>query len=148
MMVLSGGLAAQDRSQSRGSDDGWIAALLHMRQELRLSPEQITQLRRIDSETEELNRPMVASLRQIRSRVRSLGPMDQFTPEKRAQFNAYLAQGRPHIDKIHENNFAAMRKVGEVLSNWQKERMRELLNNANVNRERSSNNPPSHGRGQ
>jgi hypothetical protein len=140
--ALSGGLEAQDR-QHRNADHGPIATLLQWRGELRLSRDQVAQLRRIDEETDQANRPHLVQLRQYRAQARALGPVEELTPEKQVQFDAYMAQARPHQDRILENSWAAMREVSRVLSRAQKERMKELLRDSHYNRERSSGNPPS-----
>ncbi len=147
LLGLSSAAEAQDRQERKGPESGPIATLIHMRAELRLSDQQVTQLEQLDERTEELNKPFVARLHELRRRARALGHYSDLSPEARAQFDAYMEEGQPFLKSIHENNMAAMREVGRILSNDQKEKMRELLRNANRNRERSGSSPPAHHRG-
>ena len=148
LLGLSGGVQAQDRQESMGPDSGPIATLIHMRAQLRLSEQQVTELRQLDEQTEARNRPFVARLHELRRRARALGHYSRLSPEARAQFDAYMQEGQPLLQSIHENNMTAMREVGHILSDKQKETMRELLQNANRDRERSRSIPPSNRRGQ
>ncbi len=148
LLGLGGGVQAQDRQNSDGPDSGPIATLIHMRAQLRLSDQQVAQLRQLDRQTEERNRPFVARLHELRRKARALGHYSRLSPEARAQFDAYMEEGQPLLQSIHENNMAAMREVGRILSDEQKETMRELLRNASRNRERSGSFPPSNRPGQ
>jgi hypothetical protein len=116
---------------------GPVHTLLRFQTELRLTATQVTQLQRIDQETDELNRPLVSGLREIRGRVRALGPMDSLTPEQQATFDSYMAEARPLMKGIEQNNCAAMQQVGNTLTEAQKERLSVILRGTNRNRERS-----------
>jgi hypothetical protein len=150
LVGAAGILEAQNRSSgSRQTEAGPIHTLLEMRSELRLRPEQMAELQRIDAETEQLNQPHVASLRDIRDKVRKLGPPDNLSPDGQTLFESYMLEARPLWERIRANNWEAMRRVGRVLSRWQIERMERLLKESvNRNRERNGHFPAPSERGQ
>jgi Spy/CpxP family protein refolding chaperone len=130
-LVSTGGvdISAQTRGPEHGGipDSGPVHMLLEFKDELKLTPAQIQQLGRIDAEMERANQPLVHQLGQIRRKIRELGPLEKLEGERRARFDTYLAEARPLMDRIQENNWAAMQKVGDVLTGQQKERVARYI---------------------
>lgn len=143
VLASAGGVLGQTNpDQSRGRDQGPVSVLLEHQRRLRLSTEQVTALRGIEAEMNRLNRPLVSRLSSIRRNIKSLGPVDSLTVEQKERFDGYMAELRPVVDQIQANNWAAMRRVGEVLTVRQRERLSRLLQDLNDDdRGRSGNNP-------
>jgi hypothetical protein len=134
--------AQELRTQSRERDPGPVAMLLQLESHLRLSATQVDALREIETEMNRLNGPLVARMSEIRGRMKRLGDVDSLTAEQRVVFDTYVAELRPVVDQIQENNWAAMRRVGDVLTDRQKERLSRFLRESNDDdRDRSSNLP-------
>lgn len=142
LLLGAGGLLeAQDRhAGQRRPDVGPIGVLLELRTELGLTASQVAQLERIDADMDRENQPFVARLSEIRPRIRSLGPRDRHTADQRALYESYMAEARPLMRQIQKNNHAAMKTVGDVLTQPQKDRMGQLLRER-AESERSSRNP-------
>jgi len=122
--------------------------LLRMETQLGLTARQVERLQRIDADMERENQPLVAKLSEIRRKIRSLGSVDSLTAERRTLFEAYIAESRPVMREIQHNNWTAMRRVGEVLTEEQKEAMGKLLREMDEgNRERSGDSPRPASRG-
>lgn len=108
---------------------GPVHFLLRNRAELRLTAEQVVKLQEIDREMEEKNQPYVTQLVQMRRQLPPHVHGREPTPEQRQAFKARMRAAEPLLKKIHENNAASMRQVGEVLSEEQKQRIPVLLAN-------------------
>jgi hypothetical protein len=141
-------LQAQNRhGQQRGPDPGPVHMLLQLREELALTPAQVARLEQIDAEMDRLNQPLVARIFEVRGKIRALGPQEKMNTAQRARYESYVAEARPLWEKIQENNSAAMRQVGGVLSRQQKEKVAKLLRESGNYRERSGRLPQFPGRG-
>jgi len=139
---------AQNGRDGRNSDPSPVHMLLRMETQLGLTARQVEQLHRIDADMERENEPLVTKLREIRRKIRSLGSIDSLTAERRTQFEAYVAESRPVMREIKQNHWTAMRRVGEVLNEAQKEAMGKLLREMDqANRERSGDSPRPASRG-
>lgn len=93
---------------------GPVDVLLRQRDPLGFTPEQVTRLRAIDQGMRERNRPLVEQLLRIRGEVR-------------AERGRRAKEARPLLRQIRENNRAAMREVGTILSAEQKTAVRKML---------------------
>jgi len=133
--------------QSPRNEPGPITILLGLEEELGLTPEQVTRLKEIDVRMDGVNQPLVDRLMEIRSRIHELGPRREMTPEERALFDSYVAEARPLMREISENNEAAMKEVGEILTREQKDTIARLLKERYQNRERSGGTSRSDDRG-
>jgi hypothetical protein len=139
LMVAPAPLAAQQSPDtapaaphhwSRGH--GPVEKLLRHRAELNLSAAQVARLEEINQRMEERNRPLVRQLVEMR---REWGPefrrsRREMTPEQREELHRRMKEARPLFERIHENNRAAMREVGEVLNEEQKVMVREMVRKA------------------
>ncbi len=106
-----------------------IEILLARSGELRLSSEQVTRLKAIQSDLHAANDPLVTQLVAIRHEVRARGavhPRDM-TPEQRSAFRAAVQRARPLMQSIGRNNVQAMERVGEALTPEQKTLVRGWL---------------------
>jgi hypothetical protein len=149
LLVVGAGADLQAQDHSRGNPDpGPITTLLNLQQEVGLSAAQVEQLVGIELRMDEQNQPLVTRLVEIRRRIRALGPRREMSPENRALFESYIAEARPIMRDIRENNEAAMEQVGEVLSEAQKDMLARLLRDRNDNRDRSDRSSRSRDRGQ
>jgi hypothetical protein len=117
---------AQQNGQ-RAPDEGPVPLLLQHRELLGLTPRQVSRLESIDAEMERENQPLVVQLSDIRGKIRSLGSPETMTVENRSLYESYMSQARPLMRRIQENNWEAMRSVGRVLTEEQKNRMAQLL---------------------
>lgn len=108
---------------------GPLAALLRDREALGLTPAQVTQIEAIQQRLLERNRPLVEQLLRLRQsagdppRVRP----QEMTPEQRQAWERRVEQARPIMRQIHENNRQAMQEVGTVLTEQQKQQIRERI---------------------
>jgi hypothetical protein len=151
LLLLLAGAGAELQGQqqrSAGDDDpGPITTLLGLQEELDLTADQVARLREIDLRMDGVNQPLVERLMEIRGRIRALGPRREMTPENRALFDSYVAEARPLMRRIGENNKAAMEEVGNVLNQEQKDTIARLLKERFQNRDRSGRTPRSRDRG-
>jgi Spy/CpxP family protein refolding chaperone len=139
---------AQDRQGQRAPEAGPIQLLLQLRSEINLTADQIAHLERIDADMDRLNGPLVAQMSAIRAKIRELGPVESMSPRRRAAFEAYLAEARPLMDEIQQNNSVAMQRVGAVLTEAQRQWIAEQLREREENsRERNARFPRFPGRG-
>src|SRR5690554_3181011 len=115
-LLLLVGSAGVLSGQARSSEPGPVGTLLDLRETLALSSQQISRLEQIDAEMDEQNRPLVRQLAEIRRQIRALGPRSERTDEQRARFEAFVDEARPLMRQIEENNRAAMKRVGRVLT--------------------------------
>ncbi len=126
-LLLLVGSAGVLSGQARSSEPGPVGTLLDLRETLALSSQQISRLEQIDAEMDEQNRPLVRQLAEIRRQIRALGPRSERTDEQRARFEAFVDEARPLMRQIEENNRAAMKRVGRVLTKAQKAQVKELI---------------------
>ena len=106
-----------------------VGMLLKDRTEIGLTAEQVARLKAIDARLEEQNRPHVRRLVEIRRALPDelKGSPERMSPERRAAFHERMKAARPLFERINENNRAAMREVGDVLTQDQKTLLREKL---------------------
>src|SRR5690606_25044296 len=83
----------------------------------------------IERRMEERNAPLVARLVEMRRRMRADFPRDRDEMDRaqREEFRRRAQEARPLLREIRENNRAAMREVGEILTADQKEEVRRML---------------------
>ena len=110
-------------------DPGPVQFLLRNRAELQLSAEQVVKLQEIDRQMEEMNRPYVSQLVDMRRQLPRLTRGREPTPEQREAFKSQMRAAEPLLKKIHENNAGSMRQLGDVLSEEQKQKIPVLLAN-------------------
>lgn len=108
---------------------GPVQMLLRHRERLGLTDEQVVRLEALDRRMEERNGPAVARLLEMRRRIRAdfPGRPRELEPARREEYRRRLEAARPLLREIRENNRAAMREVGEVLTPAQKKQVREIL---------------------
>jgi len=147
LFVLFGTSELLEGQSRSGKRPGPIETLLALRGELGLTAPQISRLEEIDRQMDLRNEPLVARMREIRQRIRSLGPREGFTPESRARYESLVADARQIMSEIHGNNRSAMAEVGEILSEPQRERLAELITERKDERERSGSRERSRSRG-
>lgn len=104
-----------------------VELLLSYSRELRLSPDQIIELRAIQEWLEGINQPLVARLLEVQrlvlsERMDAAGPSGLVWPRR-----THLEIGRAPLRRIQENNRAAMNSVSRVLTRNQKRRASRLL---------------------
>jgi chaperonin cofactor prefoldin len=145
VLVLLVGTSSYLNGQSRTSSDrdrdrdpGPITTLISLRQELSLSAGQVAQLESIRSQTEQQNQPLVTRMSEIRRRLRSLGEVN--TDRERELRQQWMAEARPIMRTIDQNNRAAMEQVGDILTQVQRDEIARRLRERDENndRERSS----------
>jgi hypothetical protein len=106
-----------------------LANLLRDREALGLSALQVTQLEQIERQLIERNRPLVEDLLRIR---RGMGEAhrvrpNEMSPEQRQRWERMIAEARPIMHQIRRHNRDAMEEVGRVLSQDQREMLRQRL---------------------
>ncbi len=104
-----------------------IQVLLDRTGELRLSPEQTSQLKEVQQQLHATNDPLVARLVTIRHQVRTRGHPRDMSPAQRDTFQAAVQRARPIMQAIGRNNYQAMQQVGALLTPAQKELVRGWL---------------------
>jgi hypothetical protein len=130
LALLAGtGITAEGQNGGRQGDrdPDPVPFLIGLREELRLSDAQVEHLRQIESDAARLNRPLVSRMGELRTQIRALGPRDKLEPEQLTQFDAHVAEARQAMEQIQANNWAAMRRVGDVLTERQKEHVAKIL---------------------
>jgi Spy/CpxP family protein refolding chaperone len=110
-------------------DTGPVALLLRNRAELRLTAEQVTRLQEIDVQVELKNRPFVTQLVEMRRQLPRLERGRDPTREEREAFGAQMRAAEPLMKSIDENWKAAMRQVGQILTEEQKAKIHDLVAN-------------------
>lgn len=132
-----------------GGRHGPVEKLIGNREALGLSDDQIARLQEIDDRLRERNRPFVQKLIEMRrgSHFDPRVKRGEMTPDQRAEFDRRIDEVRPLLSRIHENNVAAMREVGGVLTAEQKERIRSLLEEGKRRHERDRSAPQRGWRG-
>jgi hypothetical protein len=126
-----------------------VEKLIRHRADLQLSTEQVARLQEIDARMRERNRPYVQKLLELRhgSHFDPHVRREEMTPQQRAEFDRRVAEVRPLLERIRENNRAAMKEVGSVLTPEQKTRLRDLLRNSKDRHERADSDGERRGRG-
>lgn len=141
LVGLAGTIDGQGRgAPSRGDDPGPVAILMRIRGELALTDDQVTRLQRIEADTDRLNHPLFAKMREIRGQIRDLGDLDDLQGDRRELFQSHVGEARAVMEKIRHNNRIGMERVGEVLTDSQKASLSKLLREMGDNRERSGDN--------
>jgi len=127
LMLVPAALPAQGGRDSDGDDP--VEVLLDIRRELDLSREQVDSLRAIQRRLESANRPFIQRLMAIQRQVRSefVGVSSDSGGRNRQPTAAQLAAAREPLEKIQENNLAAMEEVNILLTPEQKRRAATLL---------------------
>lgn len=108
---------------------GPVERLLRDRAVIGLTDDQVARLQDIDRRMEQKNHPLVMQLLQIRRQLpppKPGGPR-AFTVEERQAWEAQMRVARPIFDQIQSNNMAAMHEVGDLLTDQQKARIKELI---------------------
>lgn len=132
VLCAPAGLAAQRPPSPEAEQPGRhgpVEMLLRNRERLGLDSLQLARLEEIGRRMEERNRPMVTRLLDMRRQLRSEFPVppEEMTPAQREEFHRRLQDARPLMKEIRENNRAAMREVGELLTQAQKEAVRQMI---------------------
>jgi hypothetical protein len=142
LLLLVGAAANLTAQQQHSGDDdpGPITTLLSLQSEIGLSAAQAAELARIEVQMDEQNQPLVTQLVEIRRRIRALGSRRDMSAENRALFESFMAEARPLMRQIRENNESAMEQVGAVLTEVQKDTLRALLRERDDNSDRSDRN--------
>lgn len=114
---------------AKSAHEGPVEMLLRRSERLGLSEAQVARLEEIGRRMEETNRPLVARLLEMRRGLRAdfRHDPDEMDPAERAEYRRRLEAARPLMREIRENNRAAMREVGEVLTPPQKDEVRRML---------------------
>jgi hypothetical protein len=113
-------------------------ALLQARQDLRLTPDQVTRIEAIASRLDETNRPLRAELVRLwqAEREQRRAELMRMTPaERRAELRRVRAMGRPPVpenmrplvQRIRRNIADAMGEAGNVLTPNQRQQVREMV---------------------
>ena len=110
-------------------DTGPVAMLLRNRAELKLTAEQVTRLQEIDVQVELKNRPYVTQLVEMRRQLPRVPRGREPTPEQREAFAAQMRAAEPLMKSIDEHWKAAMRQVGQILTEEQKAKIHVLVAN-------------------
>ncbi len=141
-------LEGQDRARpAADADPGAVLFLLRMSSELELTARQVSRLERINTDVERRNLPLMARMTEIRRKFRELGSFDDARGDERREFELHISEARAVMEEVQANNMAAMRQVGSVLTDGQKERLAQLLRQrGDTQRERSGGDSrvPSH----
>ena len=149
VLLLGTGASLEAQRDGDDRDAGPIQELLEIRSRIGLTADQVARLNEIDAAMHRQNEAPVAQLVQVRRSIRALGRRRDFTPEQRAQYEAYIDQARPLMKQIRANNHAAMRQVGEVLTADQRGVLADILRDRDDNddngRRRDSSNPRQDG---
>lgn len=122
--------AAQERGELARELDGVgpVDLLLERRADVGLSAAQVERLQAVREELAERNRPLLAELLRIRQEVRGKdASIGNATPEERALFRSRVAEARPLLQRVRQNNRWAMQRVGGILTPQQRVRVRDRL---------------------
>lgn len=139
LLTLSAYAEGQDRPGNR--DPGPVETLLGLRSDLDLSTDQVARLTEIDADLDRQNRPFVEQMMQIRRQIRGLGPRSEFDRDRRVRYESLRAEAGTVLRQIEVNNRAAMKQVGSILSDSQKQHLRQLLRQRGSNGDRSGQSP-------
>lgn len=103
--------------------------LLQRREQLNLTAEQVARLEAVQRRVQEQNRPLMEQLRQLRgpagARPERGARGAELTPEQREALRRTREQARPIMERLRENNQAARREVEQVLTDAQKQQLRQ-----------------------
>ncbi len=139
-LLVGAGTTVEGQSGGRQGDrdPDPVPFLIGMRAELRLTDAQVSKLQQIEADVTRLNQPLMARMGELRGQIRALGPREQIPPEHVGRFDEHLAEARQVMEQVQSNNWASMRRVGDVLSERQKEQVAKVLRELGENiRERS-----------
>ncbi len=122
----------------RAAPGGPVDLLLLRRDRIGLRAGQVARLQEIRRRAEERNGPLVARLLEMRRAVRAEfpGAPRDLASARRAEYRRRVEAARPLLREIRENNRAAMREVGRVLTARQKEEVRRMLRESGERRGR------------
>jgi Spy/CpxP family protein refolding chaperone len=140
-LAAAGDVLAAQGHDSYGPNQGPVAHLLRLQDELALTPAQVGRLQQIDARMDQQNQPLVAQLSQVRSRIRAMGPREQLSAERREQLELQVEEFRRILRQIERNNHAAMKQVGNVLTPPQQERLGTILKERETASGRNNNTP-------
>jgi hypothetical protein len=121
-----GAPAPDDRARGR---HGPVELLLQNQADLALTRDQVVRLEAIQRRMDQRNRPLVERMMTIRREIRQYtaaapqGTDPQASPETQQR----VEEARALMRQIRENNRAAMKEVGGVLTEEQKVRVRTLI---------------------
>lgn len=124
-----GGIRGRGAAAMAAVEDASIlGTMLTHKEELKLSAEQITKLRQLDSATTAANAPTTAKLRALRSDSGAAGvrPLDM-TQEQRAMARQKLQEAAPLLREIQERNAKAADEAKGLLSPEQRETLQRLV---------------------
>lgn len=128
LMLSATSVSLEGQRRDRGdSDGGPVAALIDLRSRIGLTDDQVSQLMAIDSSLRTRNEPLVTRLVEVRRAIRGLGRRNDRTPDEREQYDAFIEEARPLMKQIRENNNTAMRQIGGVLTDVQREQLGDIL---------------------
>jgi hypothetical protein len=107
-----------------------VERLLRRREQLNLSADQVRRLEAIQQRVESQNRPLIERLQALhgngpRQRVRRGELTEQQRAELRAQAERIREQARPTREQLRQNLDAARREVEAVLTDAQKQQIRQ-----------------------
>lgn len=113
----------------RRFERGPVEVLLRHRDQLGLTDAQVARLQALDARMEERNRPLVERLLEMRRAHRGERRDRErpLTEEERREMRRRKEQARPLMREIRQNNREAMSQVGEILTEEQKTRLREII---------------------
>jgi predicted transglutaminase-like cysteine proteinase len=143
------------RGERRGRNP--LAMLIAHRQQLNLTDAQVSQLQAIRQRLEAQNRPLMERVRSLRQqaglpdfrrerREQGQGQAEgqeqgrrerpQLTPEQRQAMQRLRPQLQPIMQQLRANNQAAMKEVQSVLTDAQKQQIRQFMRQRGHGRER------------
>jgi Spy/CpxP family protein refolding chaperone len=110
--------------QQRGGPRNPVARLLEKRAELGLTDRQVTQITAIQAELDRQNQPLMRQMQAFRGPGR-----DGQRPSEadREAMRQRREQARPVMERMRQNNQAAMERVQALLTAGQKEKVRATL---------------------
>lgn len=127
LIATSASVDGQRRNVKHEPDEGPVRALIEIRERLALTDDQVARLTALDADMNRRNEPYVSRLMEVRRSIRALGPRRNFSAEQRAQYDVYISEAKPLMKQIRDNNHAAMREVGGILTDVQKRQIADIL---------------------
>lgn len=118
--LVPGALAGQTPTQMPRGGAG-LERILEQREELGLSEQQVTELRRIQAELRQKNEPLLQQLRAARQ---------EMTPEQRQQMSERRQQVRERMQNMTPEQRQQMRERMQNMTPEQRQQMREQRQNA------------------
>lgn len=126
-VVPAAGQARQAAPAPPSGMPGPFELLVEHRAALGLTDTQVAQIEAIRREVEASNRPLVSRLVGMRREMAPRRAPREMSQRERAQFRSRIRVARPYLERIRENNEAAMLRVREVLSEEQRAALRRLV---------------------